>query len=165
MEHTGKHLGSIRETSGRMWSHLAGMFETSEAIWKVPECRGAQEAPRRHPGGTQDEHRRHPGNTQRHPGDTQRHPRDTQEAPRGTESSRSHFEVKSNKSYVFYHQKWRERPFYVDGSDLILTKSAACHEKCVGPERERKTIKKRSGGISYWGNKNDKNTLMGHTIF
>ena len=81
--------------------HQAGKHQ-AEAPKRLPES--TQEAPRRHPGGTQGD----PG----HPG-----------------SSRRSWEQKGDKPIVFYHRKWCDRPFRVHGSDVTLTKSAACRQK------------------------------------
>ena len=92
-----------------------------------------QETPRRHPRDTQETPRRHPGDTQEAPRSTQeatrKHPGDTQEPPRGTKGSRDDFDVKCAKTIVFYCQKWRDRAFRLDGSDVTRTKSAACAQK------------------------------------
>ena len=142
------HLAS----SGNIWSHL----ETSGVTWKHLEASGiiwrhlesprklpgdTKEAPRRQPGGTQEAPRNtqeQPGSPKRHPGDIQetprRHPKGNQKTPRGTKSSRSHFEVESTKTIKFYSQRGRDRPFYVDESDLTLTKSAACQQKWEGAQ-------------------------------
>ena len=94
--------------------------------------RGSQKAPRRHPGGTQESPRRHPGDTQeapRHQGAPRRHPGGTQEAPRKHPGSPGHpggsrrsWEQKGDKTIVFYHRKWRERPFRVHETSATLTK-------------------------------------------
>ena len=113
------------ETSAGIWRHQ----EASALIWKHPP--DTQEASREHPGGTQEAPRRHPGGTQEAP---RRHPGGTQESPRGTKDSREGFDTKCAKTIKFYCQKWRERPFRVDGSDVTLTVPAAWAQKLIGEE-------------------------------
>ena len=94
-----------------IWKHL----EASGAIWKHLESSGGtQETPRRHQEAAK-RHRRHPG--------------DTQHAPGGTKSCRGHLEEKCAETILFYSKTLRDRPFCEDGSEVTLTKSAACSQK------------------------------------
>ena len=87
----------------------------------------------RHPGGTQEVFRRPTGSSQEIPRRSQqaprRHPGGTQEAPRGTRSTRDAFQVKCAKTIVFYSKNDAGDDFRVDGSDVTITKSAACAQK------------------------------------
>ena len=73
--------------------------------------RTPQEAARRPPGGPQ----RHPEGAQRHPG-----------ASQGT---RVVFDKECAETIEFYNENEAREQFRVDGSDVTLTKSAACAEK------------------------------------
>ena len=111
---------------------VAGGGILQEASWR-----------RHHGGGTMDKApwRRHLGGgilknvswrtqeaSRRHPEGTQEAPRSIQETPGGTKEARGILEAKCAKTYLFFCQKWRDRVFRVDGSDLTLT--IAC-KNCV----------------------------------
>ena len=97
----------------------------------------SQETPRWHPGDSQETARRHPGD----PEGTQKAPRSHTSAarthPGGTQEARhldnrKGFWSKCNKTMLFYSKTFRKRLFWVGGSDVTLTKCAACKQK-LGP--------------------------------
>ena len=110
-------------TSGNFCSHLVPSGSICAHL----------EAPTRHPGGIQGAPRRHPGSTQeaprRHPGGTQKRPEGTQRHPGGSQGPRAVFDEKCAKTIVFYSKNDASDHFRVDGSDVTLTKSAACAQK------------------------------------
>ena len=67
--------------------------------------------------------------TQETPRRPRRHPGGTHEAPRGVKSTREAFQVKCAKTIVFYTKNDVGDHFCVDGSDVTLTKPAACAQK------------------------------------
>ena len=98
------------------------------------------EGPRRHPGGLQETSRRHPGGPQevprdpqevprRPPGGPQRHPEGAQRLPGDSQGTRVVFDEKCPETIVFYSKSDASNQFRVDGSDVTLTKSAACAQK------------------------------------
>ena len=97
-----------------------------------------EESCRRHPGDTQEASRKHPGDprgTQEAPRSSQeaprRHPKGTQEAPRGTQEPRDILESECVISYAPAHKSDATDHFRVHGSDVTITKSAACAQDFV----------------------------------
>ena len=103
------------EESGRgIWERNMGE-ESERGIWEEsghPE--GAQEPPE----GTQEAPKRHPRGTM-----------GTQETPKAPRRPDQALKEKCDKSYVFFRQDARDRPFYRRGREVTLTISAACAQK------------------------------------
>ena len=87
------------------------------------------ERPRRHPGGSQEVRWDPKEAARRPPGGPQRHPKGAQRHPGGSQRTRGVFDEKCAKSIVFYSKNDASDQFRVDGSDVTLTKSAACAQK------------------------------------
>ena len=116
---TKEHPGARRSTQEHPGAHR-----------RTQEHQGAPSRIQETPRSTQKAPRKHPGCTQEHPGGTQ-------ETPRGTKGSRKVFEVRCSEAIVFYTEKWRDRPFRVDGSDVTLTVPAGCTQKRKGTKLAR----------------------------
>ena len=135
MEEDSMEEDSMEEDSSRILGpkkQMRGIWPT-QRIQETPGMHsgGAHETPTRHPAGS-----RHPRDTQtaprNDPGDTHKAGRDTQKAHEGTQEAGRGPEGSLRKHAIKlmrFNKKWRERPFRVDGSDVTLTKSAACHGK------------------------------------
>ena len=129
-----RHPGDTQETPGVNKKHsksfsFGGFFCTVRKSATPRRHPGdTQETPRRHPGGTQEAPRRHPGGTQEAP---RRHPGGTQGDPGHPGGSRRSWEQKCDKTIVFYHRKWRDRPFRVHETSATLTKYRKLQQICA----------------------------------
>ena len=113
---------SCRRSRGR---HLE-----AERPRRHPGASGSiQEAPRRSPGEPQDIPRDPQEAARMPPGGPQRHSEGAQRHPGGSQRTRGVFDAKCAKTIVLYSKNNVRDHFRVDGSDVTLTKSAACAQK------------------------------------
>ena len=108
-----------------------------ETPWRRHQGGGImeEESCKRHQGDIQEtprRHKRHPGDIQETPRGPRRHPGGTQEPPRRPQEAMDILEAKCVKTIVFFSKSGGGEWFRVHGSDVTITKSAACAQKFAG---------------------------------